>query len=281
LTGVDAYKELPTGQVVEALIERASRLREDMKKSTQKTILNDNRHMPCVTLNQNNNNADVLSRHKSIDMLLADGIDPSLNNENMCDILGIQSSLRLTGNVHDSNESILTDLDGLENEQSLLDDLLYGRHVELSHDQHQPKTSPHSIHTRAPRGKPPSGRSRSPSLTRVGRTSHRSRSRSSRSVAHSSDSDTASRVSFDMPGSDLDDSGNGKYIECTLFVVLHDTILECHDIDNLSKERLQLLTHVRTARVRIDHLQLSALMNNRESPSHASFGRTNKSKRAT
>ena len=61
-------------------------------------------------------------------------------------------------------------------------------------------------------------------------------------------------------------------------VVLY--FLESHDDESLSKERLQLLNYVRIARVRIDHLQLNALGNGRESPSHSSFGRTNKSKRA-
>jgi hypothetical protein len=56
--------------------------------------------------------------------------------------------------------------------------------------------------------------------------------------------------------------------------------LESHDDDNLSLERIQLLSHIRTARVRIDHLRLNILTNGRESPSHSSFGRTNKSKRA-
>ncbi len=57
--------------------------------------------------------------------------------------------------------------------------------------------------------------------------------------------------------------------------------LESHDDDHLSTERIQLLNHVRTARVRIDQLRLNILNNDRESPSHSSFGRTNKSKRAT
>ncbi|CAM2719087.1 unnamed protein product [Rotaria socialis] len=94
--------------------------------------------------------------------------------------------------------------------------------------------------------------------------SNRSRSTRSRSLVHSSDSDTALRVSFDMPSYDLDDSDN-----------------ESHDDDNLGAERIHLLTYVRTARVRIDQLRLNMLNNDRESPSHSSFGRTNKSKRAT
>jgi len=65
--------------------------------------------------------------------------------------------------------------------------------------------------------------------------------------------------------------------------ILHTFLfyLESHDDDNLSTERIQLLNHVRTARVRIDQLRLNILNNDRESPSHSSFGRTNKTKRAT
>jgi hypothetical protein len=57
--------------------------------------------------------------------------------------------------------------------------------------------------------------------------------------------------------------------------------LESHDDDNLSTERIQLLSYVRTARVRLYHLRLNTLNTDRESQSHSSFGRTNKSKRAT
>lgn len=49
----------------------------------------------------------------------------------------------------------------------------------------------------------------------------------------------------------------------------------------MSTERIQLLNHIRTARVRIELLRLNTLNTGRESPSHSSFGRTNKSKRAT
>jgi hypothetical protein len=56
-------------------------------------------------------------------------------------------------------------------------------------------------------------------------------------------------------------------------------LLESHDEDELSTERIHLLKHVRTARIRIDHLRLN-ILNGRESPLHSSFGRTNKSKRA-
>ncbi|CAF4243299.1 unnamed protein product, partial [Rotaria magnacalcarata] len=55
--------------------------------------------------------------------------------------------------------------------------------------------------------------------------------------------------------------------------------LESHDEDELNIERIQLLSYVRTARIRIDYLRLNTL-NGRESPSLSSFGRTNKSKRA-
>ena len=155
------------------MIERANRLREDMIKSSQKTT--------DPLLNQNNNNSELLtskSHLKSIDF----------DQEHL-------------GNFNDSNDSIVTDLDGLENDQSLLDDLLYGGQIERKS---RPTTAP------LPRGKPPTGRSPSPSLARVSSGSHRVRTSRSRSLAQSSDSDTASRVSFDMPNSDLDDSGNGK-----------------------------------------------------------------------
>ena len=174
--------EAPTGQVVEALIERANRLREDMAKSSGKTLKNS-------AANQNNNNAEMLS--KSVD----------LDNETMGDLLGLKSSHHL----NDSNDSIVTDLDGLENEQSLLDDLLYGGRVELN-----PPTTKVPQPRRSSHGKPPTGRSPSPSLARVSSGAHRGRRSRSRSLAQSSDSDTASRVSFDLPSSDLDDSGNGN-----------------------------------------------------------------------
>ena len=210
--GVQGHKELPTGKVVEALIERANRLREDMiKSSLQKptTIGNDTHPVDSVLLNNNNNNSEMLTSqygNKSLD-ILNDDIDPSLDNENVYDILGIKPSARSIGDLNNSNDSILTDLDGLENEQSLLDDLLYGVEGTRStaNDRQETKTN-----KRHPRGKPPTGRSPSPSLTRIGGLTGRSRTPRSRSLAHSSDSDTASRVSFDMPSSDLDESGNGK-----------------------------------------------------------------------
>lgn len=55
--------------------------------------------------------------------------------------------------------------------------------------------------------------------------------------------------------------------------------LETSNEEELSAERLQLLSYIRTARIRIDYLHLN-ILNGRESPSHSSFGRTNKSKRA-
>ena len=201
--------------MVEALIERANRLREDMiKSSLQKTTTTEKDIHPIDSsiYNSNNNNAEILtSQHgnKSMDILM-DDIDPLLDNDNVCDILGIKSSLKLTGDLNNSNESILTDLDGLENEQSLLDDLLYGSEGAGRTHNSNHKTTTTSTKKSHPRGKPPTGRSRSPSMTRVGGLLNRSRSARSRSLAQSSDSDTASRVSFDMPSSDLDDSGNGK-----------------------------------------------------------------------
>jgi hypothetical protein len=63
------------------------------------------------------------------------------------------------------------------------------------------------------------------------------------------------------------------------FLLVFCFVLESHDEGELSTERIQLLNHVRTARIRIDYLRLN-ILNGRESPSHSSFGRTNKSKRA-
>ena len=182
-----------------------------------------------TTLNMNNNNASV------------DILDDDIFNH--------------------SNDSILSDIDALENEQSLLDDLLFGGQDNANSSMNSSKNHSKKSH---PRGKPPTGRSPSPSLARVGHVSARSRSARSRSLAQSSDSDTASRVSFDLPSSDLDDSAN-----------------ESHDDNQLSKERTEILNHVRIARVRIEHLRLNHLNSDRESPSHSSFGRTNKSKRAS
>jgi hypothetical protein len=186
-----------------------------IKSSLQKptTIGSDNHPTDSILLNnKNNNNSEILTTqygNRSLD-ILPDDIDPLLDNENVCDMLGIKTSLKLTEDLNNSNDSILTDLEGLENEQSLLDDLLYGGDPTRSGG--DAPTSNHKIKTtkRHPRGKPPTGRSPSPSMARAGGLTNRSRSSRSRSLAHSSDSDTASRVSFDMPSSDLDDSGNGK-----------------------------------------------------------------------
>ncbi|CAF1190222.1 unnamed protein product [Rotaria sordida] len=263
--GMQAYKELPTGKVIEELIERANRLRENMSKpSLQKTTtIKKNNHSiePTLFNNNNNNNAEIHG-HKSFEMLI-DDIDPSIiDDENIYDMIGIKSTV----NLNDSNHSILTDLDGLENEQSLLDDLLYGGSTENNHNNKNKTYNTNSTNLNnknRPHGKPPTGRSRSPSLSRVSGLSNRSRSTArSRSLTRSNDSDIASHVSFDMSNSDVDDSGN-----------------ESHDDNELSTERIQLLNYVRTARIRIDHLRLN-ILNGRESPSHSSFGRTNKSKRA-
>ncbi|CAF2487401.1 unnamed protein product [Rotaria sp. Silwood2] len=268
--GMQAYKELPTGKVIEELIERANRLRENISKpSLQKTTAMRQNNDPIESTlfnnnNYSNNNNDAkIHDNKSFEMLMDDDIDPSIiDNENIYDMIGVKSTV----NLNDSNHSILTDLDGLENEQSLLDDLLYGGSTGNDHDNKTKtyNTSSTGINKRNhPHGKPPTGRSRSPSLTRVNGLLNRSRSTArSRSLTRSNDSDIVSRVSFDMENSDADDSEN-----------------ESHDDDELSTERIQLLNYVRTARIRIDHLRLNSL-NGRESPSHSSFGRTNKSKRA-
>ena len=187
-----------------------------IKSSSQKPTIIGNDHHPIDTVllnNKNNNNSEIFTTqygNKSLD-ILPDDIDPSFDNENVCDMLGIRASPISMRDLNNSNDSILTDLEGLENEQSLLDDLLYGGDATRSGD--VPSNNHSKIQTtkRHPRGKPPTGRSRSPSLGRVGGLTNRSRSSRSRSLAHSSDSDTASRVSFDMPSSDLDDSENGKH----------------------------------------------------------------------
>ena len=187
-----------------------------IKSSLQKptTVGNDYHPIDTVLLNnKNNNNSEILTTqygNKSLDML-PDDIDPLLDNENVCDMLGIRASTISTRDLNNSNDSILTDLEGLENEQSLLDDLLYGADAARSNDAHPNDHLKVQTAKRHPRGKPPTGRSRSPSVGRIGGFTNRSRSSRSRSLAHSSDSDTASRVSFDMPSSDLDDSGNGKH----------------------------------------------------------------------
>lgn len=73
-----------------------------------------------------------------------------------------------------------------------------------------------------------------------------------------------------------------KQTQVEVFCSIQSVCLESHaDDENLSTERIQILNHVRTARVRIDQLRLNELNTDRQSPSHSSFGRTNKSKRAT
>ena len=203
------------------LIERANRLRENMiKSSLQKptTIRNETYPLDSILFNTNNNNAEILNAQQDNKSINArnDNIDALLDHENMSEMLGIKTSLKSPIEFNNSNDSILTDLDGLENEQSLLDDLLYG--TEDKSDTNNGNANIHTslINKRYLRGKPPTGRSPSPNTMRVGGLSNRFRSTRSRSVAQSSDSDTASRVSFDMPGSDFDDSGSGTKKKRTL-----------------------------------------------------------------
>ena len=180
-----------------------------IKSTSQKPIITEKE---SSSIHNKNNNAEILPTYhenKSLN-ILDDDIDPLFENETVYDILGIKPSLKSTEDLNNSNESILTDLDGLENDQSLLDDLLYG--IDRTDDTTNNKQKSNSIRKHYPRGKPPTGRSPSPNLSRVGGLNNRSRSTRSRSLAQSSDSDTASRVSFDMPSSDLDDSGNGIFI---------------------------------------------------------------------
>ncbi|CAF4675516.1 unnamed protein product, partial [Rotaria magnacalcarata] len=77
-------------------------------------------------------------------------------------------------NLNDSYHSLFSDLDGLENEQSLLDDLLYGGITGSDNNNNKTnKTKTHNTslnstnHNHHSYSKPPTGRSRSPSLTRV------------------------------------------------------------------------------------------------------------------
>lgn len=206
--GVKTYQDIPTNEVVEVLIERANRLREEMIKSTKDSSGKDSYPPPDPSmLNQNNNNVELLlreTRRKSLDFL-DEEFDKTVEKQ----IFGLQNSTQPLANLNDSNESILSDLEGLENEQSLLDDLLYGRRIEDSVDDNRRKSNVNTSINRPAHGKPPTGRSRSPSLSRVGST-NRPRSTRNRSLGQSTDSDTASRVSFDMPNSDLDESGNGE-----------------------------------------------------------------------
>src|SRR5271154_4400583 len=106
------YKELPTGKVVEELIEKANRLRENMiKSSLQKTTpvkKNNHRHKSAVNSNKNTTKHE----NKSQDILV-DGIDSLVDHENIYDLLGRKSSLKSSTSF---NGPIITDLDGLENE---------------------------------------------------------------------------------------------------------------------------------------------------------------------
>jgi len=207
---MQAYKELPTGKVVEELIERATRLRENMIKSSlpKPTTIKKPNHRNKSTL-LNSNNKTNTHGNKSFEMLV-DDIDPLMDNGSIYDLLGIKSSLKSTSNL---TNSILTDFDGLEDEESLLDDILYGGSVEIDHIRNSKKHNTSSSSTNNKKyshSKPLKGRSRSPSMTRISGSSNRPRSAaSSRSVTRSNDSDTASRVSFDLHNSDVDDSGNG------------------------------------------------------------------------
>ncbi|UJR25905.1 hypothetical protein I4U23_007253 [Adineta vaga] len=259
--GVQAYKDLPTGKVVEELIDRANRLRDNMiKSSTLKTTTSKKTNSSGKIDPLNIKNKVDNYGHKSLEIPI-DDIDILVDNEDICDMLGIKASLKSSANF---NNSILTDLDGLENEDSLLDDLLYGGvNVHQNDKKKHSTSSPHRSHKTRVHSKPLIGRSRTSSMIRNSDSFDRPRSAGrSRSMMRSNDSDTASRFSFDMRYSDFEDSGN-----------------ETQEEDGLSSERLQLLNHVRTARIRIDHLRLSTLTD-RDSLSHSSFGRTNKSKRA-
>lgn len=190
------YKELPTGKMVEELIEKANRLRENMIKSSSQKItpVKNANHQTKPILINSKTNASVPG-NRSLD-LLADVIDPSIDYENMYELLALKSSI----NVYDSYGSFLTDLDGLENEDSLIDDLLYDG---TDHNHQTTSTKKKRFHNR-----PSSGRSLSPSLSHNSRSSNRSRSATRRrSSVRSSDNESASRVSG---YSDVDDSGNGK-----------------------------------------------------------------------
>ena len=193
------YKELPTGKMVEELIEKANRLRENMIKSSSQKIT------PVKKSNhQTNSKTDAsASGNRSLDML-ADVIDSSIDPENIYELLALKSSV----NVHDSHGSFLTDLDGLENEDSLIDDLLYG-----GIDHHHQITNANSTKKKKrSHSRPSSGRSPSPSLSHTSRSSTRRRSAARRrSSVRSSDNDSTSRVSG---YSDVDDSGNGKISVC-------------------------------------------------------------------
>lgn len=216
--GNKKYKEIPSGNVIEELISRANRLRENVIKASSApshtvTTNRKNKHSMDTKMLMNTHDTDIHGNNSC--EILIDDIDPTIDSETMYHMIGLKSSLKSTINVADSCHSILSDLDGLENEQSLLDDILYGGSTET--DQNN-KNKTHNIssissisHYRQPHSKPPTGRSRSPSLTRVNGSRNRSSSRRrSQSLTRSIDSDVASRISMDLPNSDTDDSENGK-----------------------------------------------------------------------
>ena len=139
-----------------------------------------------------------------------DHIDPFIDDEDVHGTIGIKSST----NSNDLNISILTDLDGLENEQSLLDDLLYG---ESTQNDHINKNKTHNVSSTNIKNKnhlysrSPLDRSRSPSRTRTSELLNRSGSVGrSQTLIRSNDSDVGSCVSFNMTHSDVNVSENGK-----------------------------------------------------------------------
>lgn len=189
--------------MVEELIEKGNRLRENMIQSTSQKItpVKKSNHQTKPTLVNSKANTNAIG-NRSLDML-ADFIDPSIDNANIYEFLGLKSSM----NVHDSHGSFLTDLDGLENEDSLIDDLLYGR----TDHSHQTTSTTSTNKKKRSQNRSTSGRSPSPSLSHTSRSSTRRRSLTRRrSSARSSDHDSASRVSG---YSDVDD--NGKISLCT------------------------------------------------------------------
>ena len=194
------YKDLPTGKVVEELIEKANTLRERMIKSSAQKITPvkkaNPRHKSALINSKNTGKND----NKSLDLLI-DGCDSLDNHEHIYELFDRKPSLKSSASF---NDPIITDLDGLEDEQSLLDDLLYGGTDHADDDRKHKTNSARSNKRRNSYGKPPTGRSRSPSLTRA-----RSAGRN-RSLTRSIDSDTASRISCDTHNSEVDDSGNGK-----------------------------------------------------------------------
>lgn len=194
--------------MVEELIDRANRLRENMIKSSLLKTSPAKRSNPSNHPTSAPMKRDSRQRaRKSLEVPI-DDVDVLVDNEDLCDMLGIRASFKSSGNF---NNSLLTDLDGLENEDSLLDELLYGG-VGIHPDTEKKAKG---VTERRVRGssRPTSARSRSSSRTRAGRRVDRSRSRSagrSQSLTRSNDSDRHSRLSLSVPHSDIDDSGNGK-----------------------------------------------------------------------